>query len=68
MQVELRALAAAVAFSAAVRAHLSHIFEKTGVRMQAELVRLLMQGECELTKTDRRAKDLTGSRDNPGER
>jgi DNA-binding CsgD family transcriptional regulator len=28
-----------------VRAHLSHIFEKTGVRRQAELVRLLMQGE-----------------------
>lgn len=27
-----------------VRAHLSHIFEKTGVRRQAELVRLLMQG------------------------
>ncbi|SJM30637.1 LuxR C-terminal-related transcriptional regulator [Mesorhizobium delmotii] len=26
-----------------VRAHLSHIFEKTGVRRQAELVRLLMQ-------------------------
>ncbi|MER9417891.1 helix-turn-helix transcriptional regulator [Mesorhizobium sp. M0306] len=32
-----------------VRAHLSHIFEKTGVRRQAELVRLLMQAECELT-------------------
>jgi DNA-binding CsgD family transcriptional regulator len=32
-----------------VRAHLSHIFEKTGVRRQAELVRLLMQGEHELT-------------------
>jgi DNA-binding CsgD family transcriptional regulator len=28
-----------------VRAHLSHIFEKTSVRRQAELVRLLMQGE-----------------------
>jgi DNA-binding CsgD family transcriptional regulator/PAS domain-containing protein len=28
-----------------VRAHLSHIFQKTGVRRQAELVRLLMQGE-----------------------
>jgi DNA-binding CsgD family transcriptional regulator len=28
-----------------VRAHLSHIFEKTGVHRQAELVRLLMQGE-----------------------
>jgi DNA-binding CsgD family transcriptional regulator len=28
-----------------VRAHLSHIFEKTGVRRQAELVRLLMQDE-----------------------
>jgi DNA-binding CsgD family transcriptional regulator/PAS domain-containing protein len=28
-----------------VRAHLSHIFEKTGVRRQAELVGLLMQGE-----------------------
>jgi len=28
-----------------VRAHLSHIFEKTGVRRQAELVRLLMQAE-----------------------
>ncbi|MDI4234587.1 helix-turn-helix transcriptional regulator [Bradyrhizobium sp. Arg237L] len=32
-----------------VRAHLSHIFEKTGVHRQAELVRLLMQGEHELT-------------------
>ena len=31
-----------------VRAHLSHIFEKTGVRRQAELVRLLMQGERKL--------------------
>lgn len=30
---------------ATVRAHLSHIFEKTGVRRQAELVRLLMQSE-----------------------
>lgn len=28
-----------------VRAHLSHIFEKTGVQRQAELVRLLMQGD-----------------------
>lgn len=28
-----------------VRAHLSHIFEKTGVRRQAELVRLLLEGE-----------------------
>jgi DNA-binding CsgD family transcriptional regulator/PAS domain-containing protein len=28
-----------------VRAHLSHIFDKTGVRRQAELVRLLMQDE-----------------------
>jgi DNA-binding CsgD family transcriptional regulator len=28
-----------------VRAHLSRIFEKTGVRRQAELVRLLMQGD-----------------------
>ncbi|MPZ34036.1 MAG: hypothetical protein GEV13_24135 [Rhodospirillales bacterium] len=27
-----------------VRAHLSHIFEKTGVRRQAELVRLLLRG------------------------
>lgn len=26
-----------------VRTHLSHIFEKTGVRRQAELVRLLMR-------------------------
>ncbi len=31
-----------------VRAHLSHIFEKTGVHRQAELVRLLMQGERKL--------------------
>jgi DNA-binding CsgD family transcriptional regulator len=31
--------------AATVRAHLSHIFEKTGVRRQAELVGLLMQGE-----------------------
>lgn len=30
-----------------VRAHLSHIFEKTGVHRQAELVRLLMQSERE---------------------
>jgi DNA-binding CsgD family transcriptional regulator/PAS domain-containing protein len=28
-----------------VRTHLSHIFEKTGVRRQAELVRLLMQSD-----------------------
>jgi DNA-binding CsgD family transcriptional regulator len=35
--------------AATVRAHLSHIFEKTGVRRQAELVRLLLQGERELT-------------------
>jgi DNA-binding CsgD family transcriptional regulator len=31
--------------AATVRTHLSRIFEKTGVRRQAELVRLLMQGE-----------------------
>jgi DNA-binding CsgD family transcriptional regulator len=30
---------------ATVTAHLSHIFEKTGVCRQAEVVRLLMQGE-----------------------
>jgi DNA-binding CsgD family transcriptional regulator len=35
-----------------VRAHLSRIFEKTGVRRQAELVRLLTQGERELTSAD----------------
>lgn len=35
-----------------VRAHLSHIFEKTGVRRQAELVRLLMQGERGLSDAD----------------
>jgi DNA-binding CsgD family transcriptional regulator len=28
-----------------VRTHLSHIFEKTGVRRQAELVRLLMRSD-----------------------
>jgi DNA-binding CsgD family transcriptional regulator len=33
-----------------VRTHLSRIFEKTGVRRQAELVRLLMQGENKLTR------------------
>ena len=32
-----------------VRAHLTHIFEKTGVKRQAELVRLLMQGEHDAT-------------------
>lgn len=37
-----------------VRAHLSHIFEKTGVRRQAELVRLLMQGEPAPTSVDGR--------------
>ena len=30
---------------ATVRTHLNHIFEKTGVHRQAELVRLLMQGD-----------------------
>lgn len=35
-----------------VRAHLSHIFEKTGVGRQAELVRLLMQGERGLSDAD----------------
>lgn len=34
------------------RGHLSHIFEKTGVRRQAELVRLLMEGEHEPNSAD----------------
>jgi DNA-binding CsgD family transcriptional regulator/PAS domain-containing protein len=41
-----------------VRAHLSHIFEKTGVRRQAELVRLLMQGEL--------GRDEPGGREKSG--
>ncbi|WP_143747907.1 helix-turn-helix transcriptional regulator [Mesorhizobium temperatum] len=46
--------------AATVRTHLSHIFEKTGLHRQAELVRLLMQRERELTSTDGGLKKLDG--------
>ena len=47
-----------------VRAHLSHIFEKTCVRRQAELVRLLMQGEREPTSADGGPKKPGGDSQN----
>jgi DNA-binding CsgD family transcriptional regulator len=53
--------------SATVRAHLSHIFEKTGVRRQAELVRLLLEDERRLTSTAGQPRSSAGDPSRPSD-